>query len=133
MELSILFFSLAGLAGNRLRSTVPAHWPIVEGTIQQISVVRGEGRDRLLYVILAYSYFVEQYESGEIQRSFLSEAKAHSFAGKFRDRKLPVHVNPKNTSISIVLKQDLEPDSGSKPGASREQGKRVNHLAPPRR
>ncbi len=107
--------SLFGLIGAVITLLIARHyqrvgedWPLVEGTIQQVCVTKGEGRDPLTYAALDYSYFCKQYESGVIERVFLKEHSARVFAEKFRNRKLPVHVNPRDPSISVVLKKDIQ-------------------------
>ncbi|MBB5059749.1 hypothetical protein HDF16_004478 [Granulicella aggregans] len=103
--LGIIFFAFAF---RKWKRTPGDDWCVVEGRVQQAKVIEGKGRDLGKYGVIAYSYFVNEYQSGEYTRSFLREDSATHFVSALKDKKIQVHYNPKNPAIPNLKEDKLE-------------------------
>jgi hypothetical protein len=97
-----------GIAMRKWQENAGANWPVVEGRVQYVNVRAGEGRDHLSHAAITYSYFINQYESGEYVRTFLREQSAWDFTNALKDKKVQVHYNPRKPADSTLLKDELE-------------------------
>jgi hypothetical protein len=59
-------------------------------------------------VTFQYSYFAEEYRSGSCDREFKSEEEANSFAQLMKDKKVPIHYNPRKPDDSVFEDEDVE-------------------------
>ncbi len=57
---------------------------------------------------LEYSYFVEEYRSGEYTEVFDSESEADKFVQMMKDQKVPVRYNPGKPDDSLIENEDVE-------------------------
>jgi len=99
-------FVIAAVAGwwHRRKQKIALSWPSVDGRVQFVTVA--PVRDSSSYTAtLQYSYFVEEYRSGEYTEIFDSEDDANSFIEKMTGQKVPVRYNPKNPTIRSSKKQ----------------------------
>jgi hypothetical protein len=82
-------------------------WPSVEGCVQFARVA--PIRDSNSYsATLQYSYFVEEYRSGEYAEVFDSENDADKFAQRMKGQKVPVRYSPKSPDQSLIEEADVE-------------------------
>ena len=84
-------FVAAIIAGwwHKRREKIALNWPSVAGSVQFASVA--PIRDSSSYsATLQYSYFVEEYRSGEYTEAFDSEHDADKFVERMKGQKVPV-------------------------------------------
>jgi hypothetical protein len=93
---------------DRRKQRIALEWPSVEGCVQVV-IVASDITDSSKYAAsLAYSYFVEEYQSGSYTRVFSSEEDADNFARQMKDRKIPIHYNPQKPDDSVLGDEDVE-------------------------
>jgi hypothetical protein len=104
-----LIFISALIAGwwRKRMEKIALGWPAVEGCIQFVSVAPVPKSSAFL-ATLQYSYFVEEYRSGEYTEGFDSEHDADEFVKKMKDQKVPVRYNPKDPDKSLIEEADVE-------------------------
>jgi len=92
---------------EKRKEKIALAWPSIEGRVQFVSVA--PIRDSSSYTAtLQYSYFVEEYRSGEYTEVFDSEHGANDFIQKMKDQKVPVRYNPKDPDKSLIEEADVE-------------------------
>jgi len=104
-----LLFVLSVVAGwwKKRKEKIALAWPSIEGRVQFVSVA--PILDSSSYTAtLQYSYFVEEYRSGEYTEVFDSEHGANDFIQKMKDQKVPVRYNPKDPDKSLIEEADVE-------------------------
>lgn len=102
-------FVAAIIAGwwHKRREKIALNWPSVAGSVQFASVA--PIRDSSSYsATLQYSYFVEEYRSGEYTEAFDSEHDADKFVERMKGQKVPVRYSPKNPDQSLIEEADVE-------------------------
>ena len=104
-----LAFLVSAIAAwwHRRMAKIALAWPSVDGHVQFDSVAPIQ--DSSSYsVTLQYSYFVEEYRSGEYTEVFDSEKDANDFASRMKDQKVPVRYDLKNPDKSLIEEEDVE-------------------------
>lgn len=97
-----------GIAIRKWRENLGGNWPTTEGQVQFVDVRVDEGRNHLKQAVITYSYFLNQYESGEYVRTFLKEQPAWDFANALKGKRVKVHYNPVKPAVSTLLGKELE-------------------------
>jgi hypothetical protein len=97
-----------GIAIRKWRENVGGNWPTTEGQVQFVNVRLEEGRNHLKHAVITYSYFLNQYESGEYVRAFLKEQSAWDFANALKGKRVQVHYNPVKPAVSTLRAEELE-------------------------
>jgi hypothetical protein len=92
---------------RRRRRKMALVWPTVEGHVQSVSVDTINNSSSY-GTTLRYSYFLEEYRSGEYSKMFDSEYDANQFAERMKDQRVPVRYNPKNPDDSLIEEADVE-------------------------
>ena len=100
---------LAAVAGGwwrRRKEKIAQDWPAIEGRVQSCSIapLRNGGYT----ATLEYSYFVEEYRSGEYTELCDSESEANKFVQMMKDQKVPVRYNPRKPDDSLIEEADIE-------------------------
>jgi hypothetical protein len=103
-------FVVAAVTGwwHRRKQKIALVWPCVEGHVHSISVAPVGDRSSLYSTTFQYSYFLEEYRSGEYSEMFDSEYDANQFAERMKDQRVPVRYNPKNPDDSLIEEADVE-------------------------
>lgn len=101
-------YRLPDFAIRKWRTTPTRDWTIVEGSVQHAKMIVGGGRDVGKYAVIAYSYFVDEYRSGEYTRTFVREDSALKFADAMRDKKVQVHYNPRDPDLSNLKDDEVD-------------------------
>jgi Protein of unknown function (DUF3592) len=86
---------------NRRRHNAAQDWPRVTATVQSC-LVESVPKSSHHAVSLCYSYFVDEYRSGEYKRIFSNEDRAYEFARSFKDRKIEARYSPRNADVSVL-------------------------------
>jgi hypothetical protein len=102
-------FAVAGIAGwwHKRKQKIAEVWPAVEGQVQFCNVEPVQDSSSCS-VTLQYSYFVEEYRSGEYTEVFDSESDADKFAQMMKGQKVPVRYNPRKLDDSLIEEADVE-------------------------
>jgi Protein of unknown function (DUF3592) len=96
---------LDGIRGN--------NWPTVSATVDIVSVVKqvestGKGSSIISYLAtLTYFYRNPELQTGDYSRLFGEEQNATSWANSYKGSTVTVHVDPRDPSHSVLLKEDL--------------------------
>lgn len=90
-------------------------WPTVDAVIDVVSVAGqireggyGSATTTGYLATLTYFYRDSELRMGEYSRSFPLEEAARRWAEGFKNKHVLVHVNPKDPSDSVLMKNDLE-------------------------
>jgi Protein of unknown function (DUF3592) len=103
--LTMVFGSSWRVIASAVNSRRATRWPTVMGDFFSGHVTRG-GRSGFTATI-TYRYFQEEYQSGEYLKQFESEVDANAFVDSLRDRKIPVHYDPREPSRSSLIYEEL--------------------------
>jgi hypothetical protein len=102
-------FASAAIAAwwHRRTQKIALEWPSIEGCVQFVSVA--PITDSSSYsATLEYSYFVEEYRSGSYSQEFPSEEEANNFAQGMKDKRIPIHYNPRDPDKSVLEDEDVD-------------------------
>lgn len=94
-------FVLSGSARN---------WPTVPASIDVVSIVEHEIREKgvLFVATLTYFYRNPELQIGEYERAFSLKSAAESWVEQFKLRQAMVHVNPRRPDQSALLDDEIE-------------------------
>jgi hypothetical protein len=91
---------------RKRKNEIAEGWPSVEGTIQFVDVSPIFDTTNFR-ATLTYSYFAGEYRSGKFTQDFYSEESANKFAQPMKDKKVPIHYNPKDPDKSVLEDADV--------------------------
>jgi hypothetical protein len=92
---------------ERARKKAALNWPIVTATIEVPEVLQNVTVEDKYIVALTYFYRNPELQMGEFRRSFPTKDHAKQWAGQFKGRSVPVHVNPNDPTDSVLLDRDV--------------------------
>lgn len=103
-------------AERRIRSGIRArqvsHWPVLPAVIDVVSVVERivseKHSGRVYFGTLTYFYRNPELQMGEFERVFPSRAEARQWVDQFKGRSVLVHVNPADSTDSVLRRVDLD-------------------------
>jgi len=97
-------------------------WPTISATIEVVSVSQqiheggyGSVETTGYLATLTYFYRNPDLQAGEYARSFPLEAAANRWAEGYKNKNVLVHINPKDASDSVLMKDDLDALGNSAP------------------
>jgi len=101
---------------KRRRARLAQNWPVVDGKVGAINVVRTtqfHGSARKFTAAFKYSYRVRDgeestYYSGDYARPFPNDDIAWEWVETLKGKQIRVHVSPEHPEISAVLTGDLD-------------------------
>ncbi|HWE86977.1 MAG TPA: hypothetical protein VG267_18680 [Terracidiphilus sp.] len=88
-------------------------WATVTANIDVVSVtpevVQSRGGERIAGYLATLTYFYRnpELQMGEYSRSFSNEADANSWAESYKGRSVMVHIDPSDTTRSVLRRQEL--------------------------
>jgi hypothetical protein len=91
---------------HKRKEKIAQNWPAIEGHVQSCSVAPLCNGGYT--ATLEYSYFVEEYRSGEYTEVFDSEREADKFIQMMKDQKIPVRYNPWKPDDSLIENEEVE-------------------------
>lgn len=96
------------LAWNYVKALLASGWYTVQGVVELGSVAEHEVRFLSYYVArIDYSYSVNnEYHSGYLEKTFLSERSADRFVAGMKGRTVLVRSHPQHPDRSALLTQD---------------------------
>jgi hypothetical protein len=116
----VVVMSLAGLGIRYWRFVVQwfagmrgRDWTTVSALIDVVSVSeqREQGRygEEIVHYLatLTYFYRTPELQMGEYSRLFTNEAKAQAWVAPYKGKNVMVHVNPRDTTKSVLRKEEL--------------------------
>jgi Protein of unknown function (DUF3592) len=89
------------------RENAAQGWPSVEGRIQGGKVSPIPKTSRFL-ATLTYSYFIEEYRSGEYVHEFTQEDDADNFVRQMKDKSVQIRYNQSNPNKSVLEQRAIE-------------------------
>jgi hypothetical protein len=120
LVLVFVFIAAASFAGVYWRFVVQwirgirgRDWTPVSAIIDVVSVapevVQTKGGERTVGYVATLTYFYRnpELQMGEYSRSFNDEAEAQEWADSYKGRNVMVHVDPRDPTRSVLLKQEL--------------------------
>ncbi len=90
----------------RRKSRQAVAWQPITARIQ-IAEMENVGRDNGIRVTLGYSYFLDEYHSGEYVVALPTTDQAHDFARLLKDAPVPARFNPQRPSESVLDEKSL--------------------------
>jgi hypothetical protein len=108
-----LYFGIAWVAlywrrwRKRRREEIAQSWPSVEGIILGGRVLPIPKTTRC-NAILQYSYFVEEYRSGEYTHEFQKESDADDFIRQLKDKRVQIRYKQSNPNKSVLEQRTIE-------------------------
>jgi hypothetical protein len=92
---------------ERARKRAALNWPTVTATIEVPAVIQQYSPEKAVVVALTYFYRNPELQMGDFKREFGSKDQAKAWAAQFKGRTVPVHVNPRDPSDSVLLDRDV--------------------------
>jgi hypothetical protein len=89
-------------------------WPTVSAVIDLVSVQKRvqsvpRGKDIVTYVaMLTYAYRNPDLQTGDYDKPFYDEGEALAWANSYKGCTVMIHVDPRDSSRSVLRKEDLE-------------------------
>jgi hypothetical protein len=90
---------------KRRQNKAIAGWPATDGTIYG-GKIHTEGSRH--WVELTYTYYVEEYRSGQHVHRFRRKSQAEEFLRQVKSQHVPVHYDVTDPDKSVILDRDLE-------------------------
>jgi hypothetical protein len=87
--------------------TIAQGWPSVPGRIQSGKVERIPKTTRF-HATLTYTYFVEEYRSGEYVHEFAKESDADDFIRQLKDKSVQIRYKQSNPDKSVLEQSVIE-------------------------
>jgi hypothetical protein len=93
----------------RVRLRAAPDWPVITATIEVPAVLKHLVADKKQGVVASLTYFYRnpELQMGEYRRAFATVAQAKQWGAQFKGRTVPVHVNPKDLTDSVLLDREL--------------------------
>jgi hypothetical protein len=91
------------------RSRAALNWPTVTATIQVATATNYELVNKPPFYVATLTYFYRNpdLQMGDFKRNFGSKDQAKAWAAQFKGRTVPVHVNPRDPTDSVLLDRDV--------------------------
>lgn len=85
------------------------NWPATPAVIDVISVVERVVSEKIRVYVATLTYFYRNpnLQMGEFEREFQTRSEAQQWAEQFKGRSVMVHVNPADSTDSVLIERDL--------------------------
>jgi len=89
------------------REAAAQGWPSVDGLIACVRVERIPKTTRF-NAILQYTYFIEEYRTGEYIHEFAKESEADDFVRQLKDKRVQIRYKQSNPDQSVLEQSVIE-------------------------
>jgi len=92
---------------KRRRETIAQTWPSIEGVILS-GEVAPTPKTSCFLATLQYTYFVEEYRTGEYVHEFAKETDADDFVRQLKDKRVQIRYKQSNPDESVLEQSVVE-------------------------